>query len=220
MTKFEDKIDVIDEELKKRRSKWHLDAVAYMDYSDVEQIIRIHIYNQWHLWDQSRPIEPWLNRVISNQISNLLRNNYGVYSRPCLKCSANQGGDLCALYEKQCEACPLFAKWVEKKKAAHDIKLALPLENHFEEAENINEGFVDYEAKIDWLQSRIQANLTDKKYKIYKMMYVERSSDEDIAKFFGYKKSNKKRYKQLENLRKEFYSLAQKILKEEDYVEI
>ena len=107
--KFEDYIDVIDEEIKKRRSKWKLTSITWMDFDDISQILRIHIYKKWHLYDPVKPLAPWLNRIITNQIKNLIRNNYGNYARPCLKCAASEGGDLCVIYEKQCSDCPLYA---------------------------------------------------------------------------------------------------------------
>lgn len=86
-----------------------------MDFNDVSQILRIHINNKWPLYDQKQPLAPWVNRIISNQIKNLIRNNYGNYSRPCLKCSAAEGEDLCKIYGKQCGACPLYKKWEKRK---------------------------------------------------------------------------------------------------------
>ncbi len=37
---YEDMSNIIDVELKKRRRTWHLNAVAWMDYDDVCQLIR------------------------------------------------------------------------------------------------------------------------------------------------------------------------------------
>ena len=74
--KFEDCIDVIDQEISKRRNKWTLTSIAWMDFDDISQILKIHIYKKWHLYDNSKPLAPWLNRIISNQLKNLIRNNY------------------------------------------------------------------------------------------------------------------------------------------------
>jgi hypothetical protein len=41
--KYEDKADVIDNEIRKRYYKWHLHAIAWFDFDDVAQIIRAHI---------------------------------------------------------------------------------------------------------------------------------------------------------------------------------
>ena len=74
---FEESIDQINTEIIKRRSKWNLTVLAWMDFEDVAQILRIHIYKKWDLYDPSQPLGPWINRIISNQIKNLIRNNYG-----------------------------------------------------------------------------------------------------------------------------------------------
>ena len=136
---FEESIHLIDEEIKKRRIKWSLTALAWMDYEDVSQIIRIHIYKKWHMYDSSKPLAPWLNRIISNQIKNLIRNHYGNYSRPCLRCAAAEGENLCEIYQKQCSDCPLYSDWEKNKKNAYDIKMPLPIENHQHETKSLVE---------------------------------------------------------------------------------
>ena len=120
--KFDDFIEEINAEIAKRKSKWNLTAISWMDFDDVSQILRIHIYKKWHLYDVKKPLAPWLNRIISNQIKNLIRNNYGNYSRPCLKCDAAEGEDFCKIYEKQCSSCPLYANWEKTKKLLTMLK--------------------------------------------------------------------------------------------------
>ena len=88
---FEDKREDLDQLLLKYRPKWQLSALAWLDYDDVCQIIRLHVYNKWHLWDQSRPFKPWASMIISNQIKNLIRNNYTSFANPCLRCQYNMG---------------------------------------------------------------------------------------------------------------------------------
>ena len=68
--KFEDYIDQIDEEIRKRKSKLTLTSIAWMDFDDISQILRIHIYKKWSLFDQDKALGPWLNRIISNQINS------------------------------------------------------------------------------------------------------------------------------------------------------
>jgi hypothetical protein len=41
---FEEKIDTINSEIIKRCSKWNLTGINWMVFSDVSQILRIHIY--------------------------------------------------------------------------------------------------------------------------------------------------------------------------------
>ena len=82
------------------------------------------------MYDKAKPLAPWINRIITNQIKNLIRNNYGNFTRPCLRCAAAESTDLCTIYEKQCNTCPLYAQWEKTKKRAHDAKLPLALDNH------------------------------------------------------------------------------------------
>ncbi len=218
---FTEKIAVIDNELRKHRSKWQLKARPDIDYDDVAQIIRFHIYTKWDQWDQTRPLEPWLHTTIINQITNLLRNLYSGFSRPCLKCDANEGGDLCRIYKKQCAACPLFAKWTRGKKQAHDVKIPLPIENHTLEVESLQSDFIDYESAARIIHIRMKPKLTNVQYKVYDMLYVQNLGEDEIAMKMGYKKNEdikRKgiRYKQLENYKKKFVEIARKIVQEDD----
>jgi Sigma-70 region 2 len=220
---FEEKIDIINNELRKRKGKWQLKARADFDFEDVEQIIRIHIYKKWALWDQSQALEPWLNRIITRQISNLLRNLYGGFSRPCLKCAANQGGELCAIYKTQCSDCPLYLKWIKGKKQAYDVKIPLPLETHALEVESISSDFIDYEASAAIIHARMKPHLTKVQLKVYTMLYVENLGEDDIAIRMGYKKNEDikrkvVRYKQLENYKKKFIDMAKTLIREEGLI--
>jgi len=71
---YEDKIDIINEEIRKRKNKWFLDSMPWISFEDVEQIIRLHIYQKWDKWDQKRDLKPWINKIITNQFKNILRN--------------------------------------------------------------------------------------------------------------------------------------------------
>ena len=126
--KFEDCIKVISEEIVKRKSKWTLTSIAWMDFEDISQILKIHIFKKWHLYDQNKPLLPWLNRIISNQLKNLIRNNYSNYCKPCLRCAAAEPDSGCTIYGSQDARCPLYKRWLAKKKSAYDVKMALPLE--------------------------------------------------------------------------------------------
>ncbi len=84
--KYEDMSDIINVEIRKRKNKWFLDSVPWVDFSDVEQIIRVHIYQKWDQWDQSRDLKPWINKIITNQFKNILRNYYLNFAKPCTSC--------------------------------------------------------------------------------------------------------------------------------------
>ena len=202
---FEECIEKIDHEITKRKNKWNLTAISWMDFDDVSQILRIHIFKKWHLYDQSQPLAPWLNRIISNQIKNLVRNNYGNYSRPCLKCAAAESSDLCKIYGKQDNTCPLYANWEKTKKVAHDVKIPLPLENHSQEVFNMSEDKVDLQRNIDKIHSKMQEVLKPLEWKIYQCLYIENLTEEQTAKRIGYKTTENNRspgYKQIKNIQK------------------
>ena len=212
---FEECIEKIDHEITKRKNKWNLTAISWMDFDDVSQILRIHIFKKWHLYDQSQPLAPWLNRIISNQIKNLVRNNYGNYSRPCLKCAAAESSDLCKIYGKQDSTCPLYANWEKTKKVAHDVKIPLPLENHSQEVFNMSEDKVDLQRNIDKIHSKMQEVLKPLEWKIYQCLYIENLTEEQTAKKMGYKTTEKNRqpgYKQIKNIKKNIIKKVKNLL--------
>lgn len=202
---YEDFVSDIDREIYKRRHKWSLTAIAWMDFEDVAQILRIHIFKKWYLYDSEKPLAPWLNRIISNQIKNLIRNNYGNFSRPCLKCAAAESEDSCAIYEKQSGSCPLYAHWEKTKKSAHDAKLPVSLENHSKEVHSTYSEYVDIEATAKELHKRMKSVLKPLEWRVYEGLYIKNLSEHEMAKIMGYKTSEADRkpgYKQIKNIKK------------------
>ena len=221
MYSFEDKLKQIEAALERKRAKWDLDAVAYVDYDDIKQIIMAHIYKKWHLWDQSKPIEPWLSRVVSNQFKNLLRNHYGNYARPCLRCQFNTGADGCSKTRSgiQENSCAEYKEWEQKKKTAYDIKLAVTIENHTNEVYQKQDSFLNIENASNRLQIEMRSHLSQRHFIAFKMLFIENKSDEEVAKYLGFKTNEKKRsagYKQIKNLKKIFQEKAKQIIKEKD----
>ena len=219
---FDSQREDLEELLKKYRPKWQLSALAWIDYDDVCQIIRLHIYKKWDLWDQSRPFKPWASMIISNQIKNLIRNNYSSFAKPCLRCPHNMGSTSCELTKskEQDETCPDFAKWKKKKERAFNIKLPLALEEGVSTGVATLKDFVDYKNASNKLHGLVMEQLNEKHKKIYYMLYIENIDENDVAKKFGFKadsaKRKKPRYKQIANLKKKFYNLAVKIMKDHD----
>ena len=111
---FEDSLAEINEEISKKRGKWNLKALAWMDYEDVAQIIRFHIFKKWHLYNPDKKLRPWVRTIISNQIKNLIRNNYTNFVKPCAKCAAAIGDNGCEIYKVQSSECPLYKNWGKK----------------------------------------------------------------------------------------------------------
>lgn len=216
---FEEVIGEIDNEINKRRAKWNLTALAWLDFNDVAQIIRIHIYNKWHLYNWPKPLAPWVNTIISNQIRNLIRNNYGNYSRPCLKCAAAESDNLCSIYEKQSNVCPLVANWEKTKKSAHDTKLPVSLENHTQEVFNMSHDAIDIERSSANLHDKMHKTLKPAEWKVYKLLYIDHCNEEEVAKLMGYRTSEigrKQGYKQIKNIKKAIMVKVHKCLNNGD----
>lgn len=222
--KYEDFHLEIQEEVYKRRNKWFLSSVAWMDFDDVAQMICIHISNKWHQWDQERSLMPWVNKIISNQFKNILRNNYSNYVRPCLHCPFNlsdQKSTACSFTasKEQDSSCPLFSKWEKTKKAAFNIKLPSSMENNSPEIYKLKDEYIDIDSAEEKLHKEMKEILSQKHYKIYSMLFIQNLSEELVAKEMGYKTTEKGRsagYKQIKNLKKQFKDKAKRVLEKKD----
>jgi hypothetical protein len=230
---FEDKFKEINLEIRKRKGRWFLDSLAWFDFEDVEQIVRTHIYRKWDQWDQRRSLGPWINKIITNQMKNILRNNYSNFVRPCLncpfnhsKCTQDQGirpGSLCG-YTKtgmQDSECPLYAKWERTKKSAYDIKMAVTIEHHSHEVGTMHDQSIDIESGVSKLHAELEKKLPPKQFLVYEMLYIKNMDEVEVARVMGYKTNEKGRkagYKQIKNLKKIFKEKAEDILNMGDII--
>jgi hypothetical protein len=64
--------------------------------------------------------------------------------------------------------------------------------------------------------------LNEKHKNIYYMLYIENIDENEVAQKFGFKadssKRKKPRYKQMANLKKKFYTIALKVIKDNDII--
>jgi hypothetical protein len=216
-TKYEDYSDVIDQELSKRKNKWTLTSVNLLSWEDVEQIIRFHIFKKWHLYDAQRPIQQWISVIIANQIKNLIRNHYGNYSRPCLKCEASEGSDGCRIYEKQCESCPLYAEWKKRKEPAYNIKLPLSIENHTNEVRALQVDNDNIINQVEKIHVKMKEVLKPFEYRVYEGLFILNEDEIKLAVRLGYVTNEKGRapgYKQIKNIKKSIIAKIKKCIKD------
>ncbi|MEY4342223.1 MAG: hypothetical protein RL736_13 [Pseudomonadota bacterium] len=222
---FEDSIDIIDSEIKKRKHRWHLTAIAWMDFEDVSQRIRIHIYKKWSKWDQNRPLRPWLSQVINHQMTNMLRNHYSNFSRPCLKCVFNTGDYGCSIYGTQNNSCKDYKKWEKNKKSAYDVKFPLSIHspNHdnpettLESVLHNTENDFNIENIIPVFNELMKKSLTNIEWKIYDYMFIQNLNDQEVAKKMGYKlslKEGRPAYRQISKIKSKILQKARQIVKE------
>lgn len=225
---FSDCIYIIDAELQKRKSRWRLNSIAWMDFDDVCQKIRLHIFNKWDQWDNKRALRPWVNTIITNQMTNLVRNNYSSFSKPCLQCKYNQGGNLCALYGLQSSDCQEYSKWELGKKDAYLVKMPVSLDAYSqndsskEQKQQVidikdNYSFIDYDSKTASFHEAMKGKLSAIDWRVYSLLYVENLDEIEAAKVMGYKTSEKNRspgYKQIKKIKNKIYKIAKQILLE------
>ena len=210
---YEDCSDIIDQAITKQKYKWRLNAVKWFDFDDVEQIIKSHIAKKWHMWDQSRPLEPWIGRIISNQIRNLLRNHYGNYTNPCTALHLPNHD------KRRCKVC---MKWEKSKKIGLGLKIPLSTEDFTKEVQSRSYQDFDFKSALGRLDSNMKKKLSDVHYQAYRMLYFEKKTEQDVAKYMGYKISpekNKLGYRQVKNLKKKFLELAMEILRNKDIID-
>jgi hypothetical protein len=108
-----------------------------------------------------------------------------------------------------------------KKKAAYDIKLAVTMEGHINEVNAQKDGFLNLESATEKLSAEMEPHLSKRHFRAFKMMFIENSTDEQIAKYLGFKTNEKKRsagYKQIKNLKKIFQQKAKQIIIEKDII--
>lgn len=221
---FEDNIKIIDVEIAKRRRLWNLSSIQWMDFDDVAQLIRIHIHEKWALYHHDRPLIPWLNTVISHRIKNIVRDIYGNFARPCLRCAAAEPDNLCKIYTAQCSDCPLYAAWEKSKKRAFEVKMPVPIENHLNNTECsfIDNGYTDSQ-EIDKtatiIHKKMQETLKPIEWSVYKFLFIDNLSEEETAKKMGYRTSEQGRkagYKQIKNLRRAIMEKVKKAIRNDE----
>lgn len=211
---FDSFLPTIDAEIAKRRHKWNLTSLSYMDFDDVSQIIRIHIFKKWDQYNPVKPIQPWLNSIITNQIRNLIRNHYTNFARPCLRCSAALENK-CRIYGEQCADCPLYAKWMKRKQPAQNVRIPVSIENHQHEVRQLVGSGEDVFRNIQALHDKMKEVLKPIELQVYEGLFVHHQEEHQVAKTLGYISNEKGRrpgYKQIKNIRKSIISKVKKCL--------
>ena len=196
MLKYEDCNSQIETEIAKRRHKWTLTILRWMDFEDVAQILRAHISKKWHLWNQERPLAPWIQRIMSNQIANLLRNNYTNYARPCVQCKFSLGEEGCEKTpsREQCNECPLYKKWNEGKRNGYNIKMPLELENHAQEVNNKIDDTINFKETLRRVLEEMEKHLSPQRFKAFNILFIDDISDEEAIVLLGLKPNEKNKY--------------------------
>tara|TARA_R110001583_G_scaffold57763_1_gene172667 strand:- start:194 stop:514 length:321 start_codon:yes stop_codon:yes gene_type:complete len=101
------------------------------------------------------------------------------------------------------------------------LKIPLSTEDFPREVQGKAYTDFDFGTSLKRLNIHMEIKLTEVHYVAYRMLYFEDKTEEDVARFMGYKISPQKKklgYRQVKNLKKKFLEVALEILKEQDII--
>lgn len=216
---FDEMIPAAMVEINKRRNGWTLSSLAF---EDVSQMLLIRAFNKYETFNPEKgEFSHWINRLISNAMINILRDNLQKFTRPCAQgCQFNLGDSACGFTSngKQCEECPLFRKWKRKKESEYNIKQGLSLDAHIREVNNIQNDFIDIDDYKRMLDEKMPEYLTVQELRIYKLLFTEHKTMEEVGKALGFKRASNSSvsgYQTIHKARKKIVNVAKKIILEE-----
>jgi len=223
---FEERVPELRAILARRKSGWTLTT---LDWEDVESILLTRLWQKFSLYEPEKgPLENWANRLISRALSNLLRDLLYKQTKPCQaasptggSCAYNLGNERCGFTPSgnQCNECPLYKKWEQKKQSLYNIKSSLPLDYHAQEVQNLQEDFLDIEAAKLVIDQKIINQLDKKEAKVYVLLFIEHKSIEEVGKIMKYKKQGPNKiagYQMLKKLCSKFKEMAREAIQTED----
>lgn len=202
-------------EIKKRRTRWTLISI---DFDDIIQMVMLRIIKKYHKYSKEKSeFSHWSNRVISNCIRNILRDNYTKYSRPCiLGCCHSLGGTSCAWTQSgtQCAECPLYRKWQQNKQDNFNVNQALSLENHIQEVHSIQVDSVPIDESKKIIDVQMKNKLNNFEYDIYKSIFIDEKDEKEVVAALKAKGCEV----QIRKLKEKFVNVAREIILQEDLV--
>ena len=193
---FEQRYDSIVYEIEKRRKKWTLVSTPF---DDISQRILSRVYLNYNQFNAKKGVfSHWVNRIISNEIKNALRDLHYAHSRPCIQgkggCVFNTGEETCSKTPsgKQCSECLAYKLWEARKKSHNALEQTLPLENHLREVDmRPSEGYVDYDAVKAIIDEEILTKLSRHDQKLYKLLFIQNKEEREVGKIMKYKPSKR-----------------------------
>lgn len=180
--------------VEKRKGSWTLTTI--LEWQDVASILMARLWEKLDLYDESRPLENWVNRVVTNALNNLERSHWYKYARPCIcageyggVCVFNTGGNGCKKTPSkiQCNECPMYATWAQKKAIKLNIASPVALEDHINESHSLPEDSVDVDKAKQVIDEKILTQLNEHEIRLYKLMYIDNLPLEVVGKRMKYK---------------------------------
>lgn len=219
---FEEYLPEIQVNIRKRKSSW---TIPSLEWDDVSQILLLKLFNKFDKYSPDKgPFEHWMNKLISNTLANLTRDNFAKYSKPCLSgCVFYDGNDDCSYTpsKKQCTECKLYKSWIKKKQQQFNLITSVSLENHSNETYQIENDMTNFETSKHIIEDRLKELLSEREWKIYVLMFIEHKPMDVIGKKMGYKllaSSHIPGYQELLRIKRKFIDLSREIILDEGLV--
>lgn len=200
--------------LESKRHKWLLHADPSIDYDDVANRIRFHIYKKIDQFkEEEGEIGAWLNTLISNQLLNIQRDTHGhlakkCRSQSCIYCDSGRE-----------EECPEYQNWVKNKKSKFDIKLPLSIEHHTQEVYDKPSESLDYNHIQQEIAIKIKSILTKQEFRVYKCLFIQFKTESETNQTVRLERgiSDSANLRKISILKKRLISMAKEIIIEEGY---
>lgn len=180
--RYEDIIHIIDECLKRQRWKWNDSSIRWKQWDDVEQDIRLRIFEKWHTYDQSKPIRPWITQVISNKIFNIKRDVWGKFAKPCSTCSASLSSGMCSLFTYQSDECPQYRKWQIKKEQAYNMNNATSIDHTCSKEDYTYRSKNEFQSFLKEVEEELFPIMTERERIFYDLFFIQEKDDDYIIK--------------------------------------
>ncbi len=229
--RYEDYSDIIDNEIAKRKHRWRLgESILSVEWKDIEQKLRIHVFKKFHQYDPKRNILNWLNKILSNQIFNQIRDEYGHFQSPCVRCPLKGDGDVCNVFGKQKSPnCSDFSKWDKGKR--YKMELAMPQSMDAAITNDQNDSlkreiadkrcnFTDFERLIPEFNKLMKDKLNNIEWRVYSYLYIDNLSEVEVAEKMKYKTTEENKmpgYKRIAKLKTIIYTKAKKIVEQMEF---
>lgn len=211
---FEDGYKEIESVVEKKRYHWTFNSTVMESFDDFKMQTLGHIHKKWHLYDQNKSLGAWVNGVTSNQFKNKLRNIYLGTASPCNGCPCSQGDDLCSMFgEQKSPTCNLYMGWYDSnKRHKHLARLPLTMENHMNEVNSKPTDAYDIEAAAEQLHIKIEPLLTSSEWDIYRLLYIEHKSEDEVVSILELKKEKGLKNNRIRLVKKLIVKIAKEIL--------
>jgi len=217
---FEESLPEINRIISINIGKWKLQgAIPSISKEDIEQELRMRLWNKWHLYDPDKgPLPQWLSTVCSNAIKTHLRNHYYKFSSPCAGCPANLTGGQCKLFgQTESLNCKIYKNWVAEKKTQCDINLPVALDHHTQEVSEKPWDESNIFEELEELKDKLREKLNYNEFYIFNAIYLEDKTDLEIINDlkFSSRAQGMRAIKQLKDM---IVDLVKSILIEEEMI--